>query len=330
MADLATGPNIQFFGDTLDLRIIGGKAANLARLVLAGMPVPPGFSLTSDAYWTHLRQAGLGSKISARLADLVGSDPSALTSASSDIQAMFSASEMPQEVAQQTVEAYQRLAQSSDFKPTAEFGDFPVSVRSSATAEDLPGASFAGQHDTYLNIMDKDDVLDSVVNCWSSLWSVHAMMYRNMQGIPYEAIAMPVVVQKMIYATSAGVVFTANPVTRNPDEIMINACWGLGEAVVSGIVTPDHVIVSKHDMEIITSNIADKQTMIVRDGNKGTMEAPVPLAQRNSPALTETQLRQLCEASRSLESTYGQPQDIEFSFEGDDLHLLQSRSITTL
>ena len=156
------------------------------------------------------------------------------------------------------------------------------------------------------------------------------MMYRNMQGISYEDIAMPVVVQKMVYATSAGVVFTANPVTGDPDEIMINACWGLGEAVVSGIVTPDHIIVSKHDLAVITSHISDKETMIVRDGNKGTMQIPVPQAQRNTPVLTEPQLRQLCDVARSLEATYGQPQDIEFSFDEDKLYLLQSRPITTL
>lgn len=330
MTDQEYGPNIQFFGDTLDLGTIGGKAASLARMAAAGMPVPPGFSLTSDAYWAHLRQTGLETKITQRLANLDGSDPSALASASSDIQGMFSASQMPTEVVQQTVEAYQRLAETSEFKPTADFGYLPVSVRSSATAEDLPGASFAGQHDTFLNIMNENDVLDSVMNCWSSLWSVHAMMYRNMQGISYTDVAMPVVVQKMVYATSAGVVFTANPVTGNPDEIMINACWGLGEAVVSGIVTPDHIIVSKHDMAVITSHISDKETMIVRDGDKGTMQMPVPPAQRNAPVLSDSQLRQLCAAARSLESTYGQPQDIEFSFEGDELHLLQSRPITTL
>lgn len=330
MTDPARGPNIQFFGDTLEVGIIGGKAASLARMVSAGMPVPPGFSLTADAYNTHLRQSGLDDKISQQLANLDGSDPAALSGVSSDILEMFSASQMPSEIAQQTIEAYQRLAETSQFSPTADFGGLPVSVRSSATAEDLPGASFAGQHDTFLNIMKEEDVLDSVISCWSSLWSVHAMMYRNMQGISYMDIAMPVVVQKMVYATSAGVVFTANPVTGNPDEIMINACWGLGEAVVSGIVTPDHIIVSKHDMAVITSHIADKETMIVRDGNKGTMQIPVPQAQRNAPALTEPQLRQLCNVSRSLEAAYGQPQNIEFSFEGDKLHLLQSRPITTL
>ena len=330
MTNPAQGPNIQFFGDTFDLGIIGGKAVSLARMASLDMPVPPGFSLTSDAYNTHLRQSELDDRISQRLADLDGSDPSALAGASSDILGMFSASQMPSEVARQTVEAYRRLAEASQFRPSDDFRDLPVSVRSSATAEDLPGASFAGQHDTYLNIMNEDDVLEAVVNCWSSLWSVHAMMYRNVQGISYMDVAMPVVIQKMVYATSAGVLFTANPVTGDPDEIMINACWGLGEAVVSGIVTPDHIIVSKHDMAVITSHIADKQTMIVRDGGKGTMQIPIPQAQRNAPVLTESQLRRLCEAARSLEAHYGQPQDIEFSFEGDHLHLLQSRPITTL
>ena len=330
MTNPAQGPNIQFFGDTFDLGIIGGKAASLARMASAGMPVPPGFSLTSDAYRTHLQQTGLGDKISQTLANLDGSDPATLAGVSSDIQGMFSASQIPSEIADQTIEAYHRLAETSQFKPTADFGDLPVSVRSSATAEDLPGASFAGQHDTFLNIMKEEDVLDSVVNCWSSLWSVHAMMYRNMQGISYMDVAMPVVVQQMVYATSAGVIFTANPVTGNTDEMMINACWGLGEAVVSGIVTPDHIIVSKRDLAVITSNIADKETMIVRDGNKGTKQKPVPQAQRNAPVLTEHHLRQLCEIARSLEAAYGQPLDIEFSFEGDKLHLLQSRPITTL
>jgi pyruvate,water dikinase len=330
MTNSSGGPNIQFFGDTYDLGIIGGKAASLARMAAAGMPVPPGFSVTSDAYLSHLNEAGLGDKIIHRVADLDGSDPSALASASSDIQGMFSGSQMPSEVAQQTIQAYRQLAETSQFEPSSEFRDLPVSVRSSATAEDSPRASFAGQHDTFLNIMKQDDVLDSVMNCWSSLWSVHAMMYRNRQGIAFMDVAMPVVVQKMVYATSAGVVFTANPVTGNPDEIMINACWGLGEAVVSGIVTPDHIVVSKHDMSIITSHIAEKETMIVRDGDRGTMQIPVPKAQRSAPVLKESHLRELCQAARALETNYGQPQDIEFSFEGDKLHLLQSRPITTL
>ena len=196
------------------------------------------------------------------------------------------------------------------------------------------GASFAGQHDSFLNVVDEDHVLDAVLDavldCWASLWSVHAIMYRNMLGIGHLDVAMPVVVQKMVHATSSGVLFTANPVTGNPSELMINACWGLGEAVVSGIVTPDHIVVSKSGLSVVSSQISSKDFMIVRDGDQGTRQQPVPADRANAPALSEDQLRLLCQTAVELEASYGEPQDIEFAFDQDRLSLLQTRPITTL
>lgn len=325
MPDSTPSPYIRFFGESEDVDVIGGKGVNLARMASAGLPVPPGFSLTSQAYRAHLGSSDLEGAINARLSSVDGADPAELATVCLEIQALISGAEVPEEVDEQARAAYRRLSQLED-----NDGPIPVSVRSSATSEDSAGASFAGQHDTFLNVVDEGHVLEAVLGCWASLWSTHATMYRNTLGIGHLDVAMPVVVQKMVNATSSGVVFTANPVTGNAAELMINACWGLGEAVVSGIVTPDHIIVSKSGLSLVSSQISSKDVMIVRDGGQGTMRQPVPPAQANAPALSEDQLRMVCQTAVELEATYGEPQDIEFAFEQDRLSLLQTRPITTL
>ena len=325
MPNSAPSRYIRFFGESDDVDLIGGKAVNLARMASAGLPVPPGFSLTSQAYLAHLESSHLEGEVDARLSSIDGADPTALATFCSEIQALISGATLPEEVDEQARAAYRRLSQAEE-----NDGPMPVSVRSSATSEDSAGASFAGQHDTFLNVVDEDHVLEAVLDCWASLWSVHATMYRNRLGIRHLDVAMPVVVQKMVNATSSGVVFTANPVTGNRSELVVNACWGLGEAVVSGIVTPDHIVVSKSGLAVVSSQISSKDIMIVRDGDQGTRQQPVPPEQANASTLSEDQLRVLCQTAVELEASYGEPQDIEFAFEQDRLSLLQTRPITTL
>ena len=330
MAGPTQQKHIRIIGETLDVAVIGGKAAGLAMMQSAGMPVSPGFSVTSQAYQAHLTQSELPRRIGTRLDRLDTADAAAMSSASEGIQGLVTGSPMPASVEEEMREAYRQLAATARLN-TVDPGDrLRVAVRSSATAEDLPGASFAGQHDTYLNIASEDAMVRAVLDYWASLWSSHAMAYRSMQKIPHLDVSMSVVVQKLVYATSAGVVFTANPVTGDTSEVVINAAWGLGEAVVSGIVTPDYIVVSKQDLTVKSAQIADKDVMVIREGDLGTKEVPVPAGQRSAPVLSDGQIRQLSEMAVALEASCGVPQDIEFAIEADQISLLQCRPITTL
>jgi pyruvate,water dikinase len=322
--------HIRFFGDALDVSVVGGKAVGLARMQSADMPVPPWFSVTSQAYQDHLTHSDLHRQIGSRLDNLSHADAQAMASASAGIRGLVTGAPMPSGIEQEMRTAYGQLSAMAWLNTVDPGGDMRVAVRSSATAEDLPGASFAGQHDTYLNIGSEDDMVRAVLDCWASLWSPHAMAYRSMQGIPHLEVSMSVVVQKLVHATSAGVVFTANPVTGDTSEVVINAAWGLGEAVVSGIVTPDYIVVSKGDLAVKSVQIADKHVMVTREGAGGTKQVPVSAEQRSAPVLSQGQIRQLSEIAIALEASYGQPQDIEFAIENDKLNLLQCRPITTL
>ena len=323
MNDHTTYRYVSRFGETTDVDVVGGKAASLSRMAASGMPVPPGHTLTAQAYRDHLATSGLESAIAAELAGRDPSDYAAQASVSARIQTMITEAPLPAEVVEEARNAYRTLtAAASDPKP--------VSVRSSATAEDLPGASFADQHDTYLNVGSEQDMLRAVLNCWASVWSVHAIMYREAQNIAHHDVAMPVVVQHMLDPTVSGVAFTVNPVTADATEIVINSCWGLGEAVVSGIVNPDHIVVSKENLAVTEFQVANKDLMVVRDGNQGTKQVALPSAKARARSLSAEQITSLCEIASTLEASYGAPQDIEFAFEGDTLSLLQSRPITTL
>ena len=219
--------------------------------------------------------------------------------------------------------AYQRLE--------PDLGPNPlVSVRSSATAEDLPGMSFAGQQDTYLNIAGTDRVIDHVRRCWASLWTGRAVAYRHGRGFAHEDVALAVVVQEMFPARVAGVMFTANPVTSNPDELFLNASWGLGEAIVSGRVDPDQFIVDKRTLATTQRVIRDKRTMIVpRADRQGSAEVEVPEAQRRAPSLSDAEIERLATVARGIEEHYGYPQDIEWALAQDGrIGILQSREIT--
>ncbi len=313
---------VSHFGASDDVDVVGGKAASLSRMAASGVPVPPGFTLTASAYRNHLAASELESGIEFELAGRDPSDYAAQASVSSCIQTLITDAALPAEIAEEARTAYRALT-------TRAFEPKPVLVRSSATAEDLPGASFAGQHDTYLNVGSEEDMSRPL---WTAgpRFGACTLMYREAQNIAHIDVAMPVVVQLMLDPTVSGVAFTVNPVTANPAEIVINSCWGLGEAVVSGIVNPDHIVVSKDSLTVTEFQVSSKDTMVVRDGNHGTKQVAVPSAQAQARSLTGEQITSLCEMATALEVSYGASQDIEFAFEGDTLSLLQSRPITTL
>jgi len=300
------------------LERVGGKGASLARMVAAGLPVPPGFHITTDAYRRFVDENHLGGRILSAAAQAQGNDPATLDRASAQIQSLFAQGTIPGDIAGMIRRWYGELG-----------ADIPVAVRSSATAEDLPGMSFAGQLDTYLNVRGGDDVIDAVRRCWASLWTGRAIGYRQRQGTRPEDVSMAVVVQQLVAAEAAGVVFTANPVTGARDELMINAAWGLGEAIVSGRVTPDTIVFDQQTGAIRSQEISSKDVMTVRL-ESGTREEPVPAGKRRRAALEPAQAAELARLGVKIGQLYGQPMDIEWAMCDGRIFVVQARPVTAL
>jgi len=253
-----------------DIALVGGKGANLGELSRAGLPVPPGYVVTTRAYDAFVESNDIGDLIVGRASATRAEDPAGFEEVSEGIRALFSGGRVPEEIADEIRAAYQELG---------EDGQIAVAVRSSATAEDLAGASFAGQQDTYLNVRGAEALLEAVENCWASLWTARAMAYRTRQGIDPATVSLAVVVQRMVESEAAGVMFTANPSNGRWNELTISAAWGLGESVVSGTVTPDSIVVEKGSGRVLSRETADKGVMTVYTEDR-TAERPVPEAQR--------------------------------------------------
>ncbi len=299
------------------LPVAGGKAANLGELTRAALPVPPGFCVTTAAYELLTEGAGLD-PILDDLAEASPEDTTRLAELAAAAREMLLAAPVPTEVAKAVGKAYQDLG-----------ADAPVAVRSSATAEDLPTASFAGQQDTYLNVVGEEALLDAVRRCWASLWTDRAVSYRATNGIDPRSVRLAVVVQRMVEAEVAGVLFTANPVTGRRRQAVIDASPGLGEAVVSGAVNPDHFVVATQTGEILERSLGDKRVEI--RANKGGGTRRVELRGNEQPSLTDAQIRALTVLGARVEAHYGAPQDVEWATDADGKPwLLQARPITTL
>ena len=309
---------IKHFGElaSSDIDQAGGKAANLGELTRAGLPVPPGFVVLTEAYRAYIAEHQMHEQITA-LAAAASDDPAGYDEAAAQIKALFE-DEVSDTLRTEIAEAYAALGE-----------DVPVAVRSSATAEDLPEASFAGQQDTFLNVRGLDDLLVAVGDCWASLWTARAMAYRARQGIDPATVSLAVVVQQMVDAESAGVMFTANPSNGRRDETVISAAWGLGESVVSGGVNTDNIVVRTSDGTIVSNEIADKAVMSVY-AEQRTQERPVPADQRKRPVLSEAEVAELAAYGTRIENHYGTPQDIEWARADGKFWILQARPITAL
>lgn len=301
------------------LAAVGGKGTSLARLYAAGLPVPDGFNVTTEAYWKFVQENDLQALIQQALAAIDPTQPASLEAASSRIREGFLAVQIPPDIASEVINAYAGLP-----------GQNPaVAVRSSATAEDLPDASFAGQQETYLNVNGPAAVLEATRKCWASLWTARAIGYRARQGIDPDQVALGVVVQLLVPAEAAGILFTANPLNGKQDQVVINAAWGLGEAVVGGMVTPDTLILDKANGHILEREIADKQVMTVRV-NGGTQEQPVPDSLKQVPVLDHEAAEALNRFAVRIEKLYDRPMDIEWALADGKLYIVQARPITTL
>ncbi|MDN5724663.1 MAG: phosphoenolpyruvate synthase [Propionibacteriales bacterium] len=300
-----------------DLDQVGGKAANLGELSTAGLPVPPGFVLSTSAYLDFLALQGIAGQVLELARAAQPDDPAGNEAIADRIASLINNTPVPADVAAEVTAARQAL------------GADRVAVRSSATAEDLAGASFAGQQETYLNIAGDDDLLDAVRQCWASLWTARAVTYRLRQQIPPEDVALAVVVQQMVDADAAGVMFTANPATGRRHETAISAAWGLGESVVSGQVDTDELVVDTSTHAVMTRATADKLIMVVPT-DAGTETVPVPEPSRRAAVLTDAQAIVLAAWGARISEHYGTPQDVEWALDGTMFMITQARPITAL
>lgn len=299
-----------------DIGKVGGKGANLGEMFNAGMPIPPGFCVSAQAYEKFIDLSGIKEQIS-KLLDIDVEDTNLLQETSDKIQSLIISQEMPVDIKQDIIDAYNQI---DDF----------VAVRSSATAEDLPNASFAGQQATYLNIKGNNDVLENVQKCWASLFTARAIYYRVKNKFDHMDVLISVVVQKMVNSDTAGVMFTVHPVTNNRNEIIIEGSFGLGELVVSGCVSPDSYIVTKDPLKVKDVYIAEKRKAMFRDIEGKNYEKELDDEEANKQVLSEKQILKLGKMGLKIEKHYGKPQDIEWAYEDDVLYITQSRPITTL
>ena len=313
-----------------DVPIVGGKCANLGEMLRAGIPVPPGFAVTAYAYKRFIEETKIAEKIYDILDETIKDpkDPKQYEEASRKIRALIESTPIPEYLKKEIIENYRKLCKKTKSKEVF------VAVRSSATAEDLPGASFAGQQETFLNVKGEDELLNSVRKCWSSLFTPRAIFYRTQKGFRHEKVLISVAVQRMVNSRSSGVMFTLHPVTGDRSKIVIESVWGLGEAIVSGAVTPDHFEVDKNTFKIVVKNIVKKTVEYVRDPKTGkTIHAEVPPERQEAPSLTDEEVVELAKIAKKIEEHYGTPQDIEFAVDRDlpfpkNLFIVQSRPET--
>ncbi|MFC7200365.1 pyruvate, water dikinase [Halospeciosus flavus] len=301
-----------------DIESVGGKGASLGELTDAGLPVPPGFVVTAGTYRSFIEETGIDEELFEAV-DVDAEDTAALAEAESRAKELILETELPESVRQEIVNSYDELGGGEAF----------VAVRSSATAEDLPDASFAGQQETFLNVT-REDLVDRVKRCWASLFTQRAIYYRQEQGFEHRKVDIAVVVQRMVDADKSGVMFTSHPST-GAAKVIVEAAWGLGEAVVSGSVSPDNYVVDRETGEVEDVTVADKKVMHVKDEESGeTVEREVPDEKRTARVLSDEELEELVALGERVEDHYDTPQDVEWAIQGGDIYMLQSRPITTI
>ncbi|WP_226481390.1 phosphoenolpyruvate synthase [Natrinema amylolyticum] len=300
-----------------DLEKVGGKGASLGELTGAGLPVPPGFVVTAGTYRSFIEEAEIDEELFAAV-DVDVDDSAALADAADRAQELILETPFPDELRAEILESYSEVGDGEAF----------VAVRSSATAEDLPDASFAGQQETFLNVTE-DDLLDRVRECWASLFTQRAIYYRQEQGFDHSAVNIAVVIQQMVDAEKSGVMFTSHPSTGDPTMI-IEAAWGLGEAVVSGAVSPDNYVIDREDRSMDVT-VAEKKVMHEKDEATGqTVEREVPEDKRTQRVISDDEIDALMDLGERVEDHYGEPQDVEWAIVDGDVYMLQSRPITTI
>ncbi|HWS48628.1 MAG TPA: phosphoenolpyruvate synthase, partial [Candidatus Methanoperedens sp.] len=318
-------PSLLWFKDIhfSDVNIVGGKGANLGEMYNLGIPVPNGYCVTAEAYFRFIESNKLKPRIKAILDATDVDDSEQLAQASASIRKLVRTSPVPEDMAQEIMIAYKKLCSFGGLK------DAPVAVRTSATAEDSADASFAGQGDTFLNVMGASNVVSQVRNCWSSLFTSRSLYYQVKKHYDHFKIGVAVPVQKMVQSEISGIAFTLNPVSNNRNEIVVETIWGLGEYIVQGIVTPDQHLIDKSNWEIKFKNSVHQDVQLVRfkEGNK---EMEVPKYKQNKAKIDDNMAIKVAKLAQKLHNHYGKAQDIEFAIEKNKLYFVQTRPITTV
>ena len=299
----------------------GGKGASLSKMHQSKLPVPNGFVISAPFFNKYLEKTGLMEKIIAKIDTIDFDNFSAIEDISAEIRKMIVDEPFPKDIEEEIACCYAELGEEIQ----------AVAVRSSGTAEDLDDASFAGQQETFLYVLGQEDVLEKIRECWASLYNGRAIFYRREKGFSEKQVSIAVVVQKMVNSEKSGVMFTVNPITKDHSAVLVEGAWGLGEGVVSGIVTPDNYVIDKNTDKAIETYVSEKETMVVRDPSmRGSVEQDVPDDLKEARVLSDDELAELSIMAKRIEAFFGKPQDIEWAIEKQQLYLLQSRPITTL
>ena len=306
--------------DKESVALVGGKGANLGEMAKAGLPVPPGFIVTAPAYFEVIDQNNLKDKIKAILSDVDVDNPKSLNSASVRVKQLILTAKIPDDLALTIIKAYLKLGRGIKHTLGA--------VRSSATAEDLPDASFAGQQETFLNVSGEANVVQKVRACWASLFEPRAIFYREQKGFDHFSVGIAVPVQTMIQAQVSGIMFTVNPVTNDKNQVVIEAIWGLGEKIVQGAYTPDHYLIQKQTWKILQKQVnPQKRQLVLSRGQNREVKVKVNL--QKQAKLTDDQIVKLAKLGHQIQRHYFLPQDIEWAISGGKIYIVQSRAVTT-
>jgi len=296
--------------------LAGGKGASLGEMTKAGIPVPEGFVILADTFREVIKDNNLAAEISRLLKAVKVEDTESVDEASKKIRELIAKAKTPENIEQEILKHFDELK--------AEH----VAVRSSATAEDSTTASWAGELETYLNTT-RENLLETVKKCWSSLFTPRAIFYRIEKKMQNEDVAVAIAIQKMVASEISGIAFTVHPVTKDANSMVIEAGWGLGEAIVGGQITPDTYTIDKKNMKVANIYKSEQEMMIIRDGNE-TKEGTVSPDKKDKQKLSKAQILELAEICTKIETHYGKPQDIEWAYQNNKFYIVQSRPITTL
>ncbi len=311
----------------------GGKGANLGEMWNNNFPIPPGFVITAQTYKEFIEETDIKDKIISLLSNLDVEDTDKLQKAAEKVQELITSTEIPEEIKEEITDSYDVLGlkkKSGVAQIMEGKGEF-VAVRSSATAEDLPSASFAGQQATFLNVRGREFFLHAVRDCWASLYTARAIYYRIKNNFPHEKVFIAVVIQKMVNSEKSGVMFTVNPSTNNLEEMVIEGAWGLGEYVVSGTVNPDLYLVDKKSLEITKRELKRQGIKLIRDPETGkNIQVEINGEEEKLQVLSDREILEIVRTGKKIEEHYGSPQDIEWAIEKGQIYIVQSRGITTL
>ncbi|MBW2978424.1 phosphoenolpyruvate synthase [Candidatus Woesearchaeota archaeon] len=315
-----------------DVETVGGKGANLGEMSKAGLPIPPGFVVTAQAYKKFIEEKGIQDKILSLVDSLDVEDTDKLQQTAKEVQELIKSIEMPEDIKEAVKESYGQIGlhERSKAKELLESSEEFIAARSSATAEDLPEASFAGQQATFLNIKGADDVVEAVQKCWASLFTARAIYYRKRNNFPTDKVYIAVVVQKMVNSEKSGVMFSINPATNDDSEIVIEGAFGLGEYVVSGTVNPDLYIVDKETLNIKKIEVKKQGKKLIRDPKTGkNIVKKLSPKEEDLQICNQKEIRELARLAKKIEKHYGKPQDMEWAIEKDKVYIVQARAVTT-